>query len=73
MTIRFTIREFNAITNYGEKVKSGKDFNFIARQIFHKKVDPWLELHSNVITTSREVFKNNSWRLNYERLFRWIT
>ena len=40
MTIYFTIREFNEITDYGEKVKSGKDFEFIARQIFRKNIDP---------------------------------
>lgn len=39
MTAYFTIREFNQITNYGKRVKSAKDFEFIARQIEHKKVN----------------------------------
>ena len=40
MTAYFTIREFNQITNYGSRVKSAKDFEFIARQRWHKSTDP---------------------------------
>ena len=39
MTIYLTIRRFNSMTNYGEKVKTGKDLNFFCGCKFHKIID----------------------------------
>ena len=74
MTIRFTIREYNAITNYGEKVKSSKDFEFIARAKFHKIIDPWNMLfrlsNKNRAIKAHWIAKNVQEIYKYHRLGR---
>ena len=74
MTIYFTIREFNEITNFGEKVKTGKDFNFIVRQIFRKNIDQWNMLfrlsHKNRAIKKHWVTKNVHEIYKYHRVGR---
>lgn len=74
MTAYFTIREFNEITNYGEKVKNSRDFEFVARARFHKIIDPLNLLfrlsHKNKLFKRHWIAKNVQEIYKYHRLGR---